>query len=157
MGVRRVRAFSVSVAASLKKGIMKTGKAQTNRGSILIIDDDESLAAVLAVLLTRNGFSIWVAPTGKEGLHLAEQYCSDLILSDIDLPDLDGFEICRRLKASSKLKNVPVILMSGRHPEDGEKKALGVGAVDYLSKPFPTEGLAERLAAHIKNGGGNVL
>jgi DNA-binding response OmpR family regulator len=135
---------------------MHNKKVDANR-RILIIEDDESLATLLAVLLTRNGFSVWVAPTGKEGLLLAEQYNCDLILSDIDLPDLDGFEICRHMKASSKYQQVPLVLMSGRHPEENEKKAFKYGAVDFLAKPFQVDELVNRLTRHIKTEGNGVL
>lgn len=132
---------------------MKQNTVHNHKHSILIIEDDESLATMLTILLTRSGFNVWVAPTGKEGLHLAEQYHCNLILSDIDLPDMDGFEICRRLKASSKSERLPIILMSGRHPEESEKKALELGAVDFFAKPFQTDDLVNRLTPHIKTEG----
>jgi CheY-like chemotaxis protein len=71
-----------------------------------------------------------------------------LILSDIDLPGIDGFEICRRIKQNPQLRSIPIILMSGRLPETTEPMAFQLGAVDYLSKPFKTAVLS-KIFAHI--------
>jgi DNA-binding response OmpR family regulator len=117
---------------------------------ILLIEDEAALSKVLSLVLTGGGFDVCVATTGAHGLRLAEEKNYDLILSDIDLPDMDGFEICRRSKQNPKIQAVPIILMSGRLREENEAQALKLGAADYLSKPFRAEIVLTKISLHIR-------
>jgi DNA-binding response OmpR family regulator len=116
---------------------------------ILVIDDEPAVSRVLLLVLKDRGFDVCIAATGGGALRLTAEQTYDLILSDIDLPDMDGFEICRRLKQNPKLRAVPVILMSGRLAEGNEDRALKIGAADYLSKPFRAKSLLGKIFAHI--------
>jgi len=132
-------------------------KAQIEKNShvgkqprILLIEDEAALSKVLSLVLTGGGFDVCVATTGAHGLRLAEEKNYDLILSDIDLPDMDGFEICRRSKQNPNLQAVPIILMSGRLREENEARALKLGAADYLSKPFRAAIVLTKISLHIR-------
>jgi len=117
---------------------------------ILVIDDEPELSRLLLTVLKRNGFEACAASTGTDSLRLSGEQNYDLILCDIDLPDIDGFEICRRIKQSPKLRPIPIILMSGRLAEGNEAMALKLGAVDFVSKPFGVEILLSKVSGHIR-------
>jgi len=121
---------------------------------ILVIDDEPELSRLLLTVLKRNGFDACAAANGTDGLRLAEEQNYDLVLSDIELPDIDGFEICRRIKQNPKLRPVPIILMSGRLAEGNEALALKLGAVDYVSKPFRLENILSKVSAHVRGAEG---
>jgi DNA-binding response OmpR family regulator len=136
-------------------------KAQTEQISpieakprILVIEDELQLSRLLLIVLKRGGFAACAAATGTDGLRLTEEQKFDLILSDIDLPDIDGFEICRRIKQNPKLRHVPIILMSGRLAEGNVALALTLGAIDYVSKPFRVETILSKISAHICGANG---
>jgi DNA-binding response OmpR family regulator len=116
---------------------------------ILVIEDEPAVSRVLFLVLRGGGYDVCVAATGRDGLRVTEQQTYDLILCDIDLPDMDGFEVCRCLKQNPYSRNIPIILMSGRLPEANEPRAIKLGAVDYLSKPFPAASLLNKVIAHI--------
>jgi DNA-binding response OmpR family regulator len=117
---------------------------------ILLIEDEPAVSLVLSLVLKGGGFDACIAATGTDGLRLAEEQNHDLILSDIDLPDMDGFEICRRFKLNPKLQAIPIILMSGRLAEGNEARALKLGAADYLSKPFRAASVLAKISVLIR-------
>ncbi len=98
--------------------IEKTSQNQT-KPRILVIEDEPALSRVLSLIFKGGGFDVCVAATGADGLRLTEEQNYDLILSDIDLPDISGFEVCRRVNQNPKLRAVPIMLMSGRLGESG--------------------------------------
>jgi DNA-binding response OmpR family regulator len=116
---------------------------------ILVIEDNREVSGLLLIIFQRGGFDACATSTGTEGLRLAETENYDLILSDIDLPDINGFEICRLLKQDPKLRTIPVVLMSGRLKEGNETRALKLGAADYFAKPFEAESILRRVSVHI--------
>ena len=117
--------------------------------TILIIDDTPANVGLLVDYLEDNGFRVVVAQDGVEGIKRAEFAQPDLILLDIMMPGMDGFETCRRLKAAEKTADIPVIFMTAL-TESGEKvNAFGVGAVDYVTKPFHIEEVLARVKTHL--------
>lgn len=116
---------------------------------ILIVEDDAPLADVAKILLTRAGCDVLIAHTGKAGMELASEKTFDLIALDIDLPDINGFVICREIKQRHFSRRTPVVFVSGRTCEQDIKRGLEVGAVGYITKPFGME-FATRLLSHIK-------
>lgn len=116
---------------------------------ILVIEDDPQMKNLLVRLLKRSGFDVVTSETGEEGLRLAQHDHVDLILSDIDLPDITGFEVCRRLKENPKFRGIPVIIMSGRLTDGNDAQALSLGAADYISKPCPAKEILAKVSAHI--------
>ena len=112
---------------------------------ILIVDGDAVFADILGVVLRDNGFDIVKCSTGKEASRLLEEGVFDLVLSDADLPDNSGAAICRQLKKDSRLRAMPVILMSGGLEEDQRHRAFEAGATDFLSKPFKINAMVAKV------------
>lgn len=110
------------------------------QAQILIIEDELALRRFLVPTLEGQGYRVGVAGTGAEGLGQARTHNPDLILLDLGLPDLDGLEVLRQLRAWSRK---PILILSARHQEEAKVAALDLGADDYLTKPF---GAAELLA-----------
>ena len=117
---------------------------------VLIVEDDTPLAMMMISLLTQVGCETEVATTGKKAMQYAEEWNFDLITLDVDLPDTSGFKICSRLKENPRLRDTPVVFISGRpHPED-RQRAFELGAVDYITKPFAAMDFGSRILSHIK-------
>ncbi len=111
---------------------------------ILVIEDHEENRRLLRDLLTSDGYELIEAVTGEEGLMLAETHVPDLIVMDILLPGLDGYEATRRIKANPVLRHIPVIVVTSYGLSGDDLKAMEAGCDAYLSKPFdPVELLAK--------------
>lgn len=117
---------------------------------ILVIEDQPDVRNLLKLALTRAGCDVATAATGMEGLQLAETGKFDLITLDVDLPDVNGFEICSRLRNHAELRDTPVVLVTGRFSEEDIRRGREVGATDYISKPFDLASFISRLFSHIK-------
>ena len=102
--------------------------------SILLVEDDEFLAELYATKLNLEGFNVSLAVDGEKGLKSAKENKPDLILLDIILPKMDGFEVLKEIKKDPALKNVPVILLTNLSQKDEVKRGLDLGANDYLIK-----------------------
>ena len=103
---------------------------------MLVIDDNEQICSLLHDLLARRHIITESTLTGQEGLDRARQKRFDLILLDMTLPDIDGVEVCRMLKADPAVKTVPVVMMSGNDTDEDKELSLSAGAVDFIAKPF---------------------
>jgi DNA-binding response OmpR family regulator len=112
---------------------------------ILVVDDDPYILMSLEFLMKKNGFDVMVARNGTEALELANKQLPDLVLLDIMMPDVDGYEICRYIKGSDVLKNTKVIFMSAKTKESDIKKGLKLGAALYVTKPFSTRELVKQI------------
>lgn len=118
---------------------------------ILVIEDDASIRLGLEDTLKAKGYRVAVAARGAAGLELAERMRPDLIILDIMLPDLDGFEVCRRLKAAGReVAHTPIIMLSARGAELDRVRGLELGADDYVTKPFSLMELLARVAAVLR-------
>ncbi|MCL1993441.1 MAG: response regulator [Spirochaetes bacterium] len=116
--------------------------------TIFVVDDnDTSLLAAKAALDGR--YKVYALPAAEKMLKLAEKILPDLILLDVVMPEIDGFEAMRRLKADERLKQVPVIFLSGKDDEESEKQGLELGAAGFIHKPFSRLALIEQLEAHL--------
>ena len=113
---------------------------------ILIIEDEKSIAELERDYLEINGFDTEMVLTGDEGLRLALTGDYDLILLDVMLPNIDGFEICKRVRS---VKDVPIILVTAKKEEIDKIRGLGLGADDYLVKPFSPNEMVARVKAHL--------
>lgn len=114
---------------------------------ILVIDDTPEYIAMLTSLLSE--YEVFAAKEGKKGLQLAEMVLPDLILLDINMPTMTGYEVCRRLKLLKKVKEIPVIFLTANEGTDFEEIGFKMGAVDYISKPFNATVLKARVKTHI--------
>ena len=118
--------------------------------NILIVDDDAANLKLLEDMLRQQGYEVYSFPRGRLALAAAEQKPPDLILLDINMPEMNGYELCERLKSSAALSDIPVIFLSALSEIEDKLKAFQYGAVDYLSKPFRFEEVNARVETHLK-------
>jgi DNA-binding response OmpR family regulator len=119
----------------------------SDRHSVLVIEDDPNTAALVALYLERESFRVLTAGDGKTGLALAEQHRPDMVILDLMLPKMDGWEICRRLR---RFSDVPVIMLTARGEEIDRVTGLTLGADDYVVKPFSPRELVARVKAVLR-------
>jgi len=124
-----------------------------NQPHILVIDDEAQILRALRTILSSNQFKVSVASRGEEGLALAAAISPDLIILDLSLPDMDGVEVCERLREWTQ---VPIIILSVRESERDKVIALDKGADDYLTKPFGIEELLARLRVALRHSAQNL-
>ncbi len=117
----------------------------TQKKKILIVDDEQQLAGFVKMRLEANNFNVILASDGIEGLKKAGEEKPDLILLDIQMPNLDGFGVLTRLKESRETASVPVIMLTAKDAPDNVAKALEIGADDYIVKPFDSKILLEKI------------
>jgi PAS domain S-box-containing protein len=118
--------------------------------TILLVDDNPANLSVLTQLLTAHGFRILVAKQGESGLQIAQRAQPDLILLDVQLPEMDGFTMCRSLKADARTADIPVLFMTVRMESEDKIKGFAAGAVDYITKPFQAEEALARITTHLR-------
>ncbi len=112
---------------------------------ILVVDDDPYILMSLEFLMKKNGYDVMVARNGTEALDIVEKQIPDIVLLDIMMPDVDGYEICKYIKSSTHLKNTNVIFMSAKTKETDIKKGYDMGASLYVTKPFSTRVLVKQI------------
>ncbi len=118
---------------------------------ILFVDDDPDIVRLVKETLLDEGFEFVSAEDGEGGIREAGKSHPDLIILDMQLPDIDGFEICRRLKADEGCKHIPIIMLTGKFKETSDKvEGLVDGADDYVLKPFDTQELLARIRAVLR-------
>lgn len=122
------------------------------KGEILIVEDTPASLKLLSDLLTAAGYGVRQAPNGELALWTAQSRPPELILLDVRMPGIDGFEVCRRLKLSPELSRVPVIFLSAQHDTDDKVRGFALGAVDFIAKPFQAEEILARTDAHVRLG-----
>ncbi len=125
-------------------------EGQDNILRIMVIDDTAANLRLLDDLLHSRGYGVFAFPRGDMALKAAEQNPPDLILLDINMPDMNGYEVCEKLKSSQKLKDIPVIFISALNEPLDKVKAFSTGAVDYVNKPFQFEEVLARVETHLK-------
>ncbi len=116
---------------------------------ILIVDDQEANVQVLAAMLGNLGYDIVAATDGEQALRRLAAHPADLVLLDVLMPGLDGFEVCRRIQAQPRLAEIPIIFLSAADEKTFIVRALEAGGVDYVTKPFNQAELASRVRTHI--------
>jgi two-component system, OmpR family, KDP operon response regulator KdpE len=114
---------------------------------ILLVDDDVSIQRAVAPLLRSRGYEVDVVGTGAEAANVALDHAPDLVVLDLGLPDLEGVEVCRRIRKHSKM---PIIILSARGGEAEKVAALDIGADDYVTKPFSAEELLARIRVALR-------
>ncbi len=118
---------------------------------LLIVDDEENLRSMLSAALRHNGFETSTASNGREALEMVADSAPDLIVLDVMMPELDGFEVCRRLRADNN--NTPVLFLTARDSTEDKVRGLTLGGDDYLQKPFSLEELVARATAVLRRTG----
>jgi len=117
------------------------------RGRILLVDDEVSIQRAVGPLLRSRGYDVEIAGTGAEALRLVADRAPDLVVLDLGLPDVEGTEVCRRIRETLK---VPIIVLSARGAEADKVNALDLGADDYVTKPFGPEELLARIRVALR-------
>ena len=112
---------------------------------ILVVEDQEDNRKIVKDLLTNSGFEVVEAVNGIDGVSLAEKMLPDLILMDIQLPGIDGYEATRQIKAKANLSSIPIIVVTSYALSGDDKKAYNAGCDDYVSKPFSPRKLLEKV------------
>jgi len=118
---------------------------------IMVVDDERDIRNLLRQVLEHAGYQVQTAGNGREALEMLEQTRPDLVLLDIMMPEVDGWEVCRNIKTRQKTKDIPVILITVRsQPLDKVVGTEVVGADDYITKPFDLDDLLARVARLVK-------
>jgi DNA-binding response OmpR family regulator len=120
------------------------------KDTILIVDDVPNNVRLLLTFLSRAGFEVLIAQDGKDGIETAEYAHPDLILLDVMMPGIDGFEVCRQLKSQPHTQDIPIIFMTALTETIDKMKGFKVGAEDYITKPFHHEEVLARISTHLK-------
>ncbi|MDP6040990.1 MAG: response regulator, partial [Candidatus Latescibacteria bacterium] len=129
---------------------METVKMDLEGAKILLVDDTPTNLDVLCELLGAQGFKLSVAPNGEVALGIVNRVIPDLILLDVMMPGIDGFEVCRRLKQNEKTREIPVIFITAEDMTQSVVTGFEVGGVDYIKKPFQSEEVLIRVQTHLK-------
>lgn len=127
---------------------MGVGKVRKTEQSVLIVDDEPTNLRVLNQILS-DSYKLIFAKSGKEALRLVEKERPDLILLDVMMPDLTGYEVCQHLKQQKQFKSIPIIFITALSDPDDEAKGLNLGAVDYISKPISSAVVKARVKTHL--------
>jgi two-component system, OmpR family, alkaline phosphatase synthesis response regulator PhoP len=118
--------------------------------SILIVEDDEDIAGSIHYNLEREGFRLRIARSGEDALGLILDRLPNLIILDLNLPHMNGFELCRRLRAEATTSRVPILMLTARGDEADKVLGLNLGADDYITKPFSMRELVARVNAALR-------
>jgi two-component system phosphate regulon response regulator PhoB len=122
-----------------------------SKPTILIIEDERSLADVLALNLQREGFEVLVAYDGQDGLRQAQLRLPELIVLDLMLPVKTGEEVCRELRAGTRTRDIPIVMVTAKAEETDELIGLALGADDYVTKPYSTKVLIQRIKKELRH------
>lgn len=122
---------------------------QNKKPRIMIVDDAPDVLVLLRQTLEQHGSQVFVLSSGVTALQEAQNSAPDLLLLDINLPDLDGYEVCRRFKSDPRLREIPIIFLSGLTNTSAKVKAFEAGGVDYITKPFHPAEVRARIGTHL--------
>lgn len=125
--------------------------------SVVIVEDDEDIAESIRYNLEREGFRARVAATGEDALNLILDRPPNLVLLDLNLPYMSGFELCRRLRAEATTTRVPILMLTARADEADKVLGLNIGADDYITKPFSMRELVARVNAALRRSEGSEI
>jgi len=123
----------------------------TERPKILIIESDTPAAMMMVHMLSRAGCEVLIARTGEKGMRLAFEQKFDLIALDLDLSDINGFEICSELKQRHFSRHTPIVFVSDHATIEDQQHGLELGATDYITKPFDASDFVSRILSHINH------
>ena len=124
-------------------------QTESHKGDILIVDDDLPSLNTLSLMLTAEGYEVRGVPDGQMALTVVENKPPELILLDVRMPGMNGFEVCRQIKADEKSSSIPILFLSALDELQNKVKGFTVGAVDFITKPFQTEEVLARVDTHL--------
>ena len=118
---------------------------EKNTGRVLVVDDDPDMVDVIGMMLSRRGYEVLEASGGFEAVTLARKEMPDVIFLDIMMPDIDGYEVYRRIRLDPETKGIPVIFVSGKAKPEDVERGMSLGAQGYITKPFRSAELVEKI------------
>ncbi len=118
--------------------------------TVLVVEDKASLTQMLQFLFLSKGLSVQIAYNGKEAIEKASSIVPSLILLDIMMPQMDGFEVLEKLKEDPETSNIPVIMLTARKSRDDMQRARDLGAVEYITKPFKAVEVVDKVLRHLR-------
>ena len=122
-----------------------------SKGNILVVEDDFDISNMLRIYFSGQGYAVEVAPKGGDALEATRRQIPNLIVLDINLPDMDGYEVCQELRTTTRTSHIPIIFLTQKDERSDKIKGLELGADDYVTKPFDIEELKLRVQNAIKN------
>ncbi len=122
------------------------------RNRVLIVDDEPNIVTALEFLLQQSGFEVAVAPNGEEGLRRVETFAPDLVLLDVMMPRISGYEVCRRMRERPEWKHIKIVMLSAKGRDVEVSKGVSLGADLYVTKPFSNTELVAKIGALLKGG-----
>ena len=120
--------------------------------SVLVVDDEPNIVLSLEFLLKQAGYEVRVARSGEEAVKAVAERVPDLIVLDVMMPTLDGYHVCETIRADPKLRSVRILMLTAKSRDVEREKALALGADDYVTKPFSTRELVERVKSILGSG-----
>ena len=123
---------------------------ESQKKVILVVDDIEQNVTVISQILRSNGYQVLAAFSGEQALKMLEKRTPDLILLDVMLPDINGFEVCKRIKQNKSISDIPIIFLSALSEAETKVEGLEVGGVDYITKPFQESEVLARVKVHLR-------
>ena len=122
---------------------------EKEKGRILIVDDDPHAVEILTRMLSREGYSCVSAPSGPTALQTLQQQPVDVILLDVMMPEMDGLQVCERLRADETLREIPVVLLTAKDDMETRSRGMALGVSEYLTKPVNKRELFTRIASQL--------
>jgi DNA-binding response OmpR family regulator len=119
---------------------------------VLVVDDEPNIVMSLRFLMEREGLAVEVAPTGEAALQALERTPADLVLLDVMMPEIDGFEVCQRIRANPAWAKTPIIMLTAKGRDVERDKGRALGADEYITKPFSTRELVARIKQMLGSG-----
>ena len=117
---------------------------------ILVVEDQVGVLTTMMLLLERAGFEVVGAQTGLDGIRLSQKAEFDLVILDINLPEKNGFEVCAWLRQDFRFSRTPIIFVSGQGNEENRRRALELGAADFIDKPFDASLFLQKISSHLR-------
>ena len=121
---------------------------------VLVVDDEPHIAHMLRFLFERHGHQVVVAEDGRTALRLVEEEAPDLIFLDLNLPDIDGFQVCQQVRSREGSRDTPLYILTAQGQDINRERGLSVGATGYITKPFSPRSLLEIVESHRREDGG---
>lgn len=128
---------------------MNSNETSTIKADILVVDDTPHNVRLLSIILSQQGYQVRKALNGERAIATVQEFPPDLILLDVMMPEMNGYEVCEQLKASPKTRSIPIIFLSALDDVSDKLKAFEVGAVDYITKPFQEKEVLARVENHL--------
>jgi DNA-binding response OmpR family regulator len=121
-----------------------------SRKKVLLVDDEKDYREILAQTLKRRGYEVAACEDGETALARLPEFAPDIVLLDVNMPGIDGFEVCRRIRSDPKFGTVPILMITVQSGDEDTVQGLSIGADGYLAKPFSSEELLARIGALLR-------